>query len=78
MDSQIVPEFSNGRYDDYVRGVRENLSLEIVEAHLERSVGTRRASRDITVFRGLLIRIEMEEAFGPHTIVVEDAGGVFR
>lgn len=78
LDSQIVPEFSNGRYDDYVRGVRENLCLEIVEAHLERSVGTRRASRDITVFRGLFSRIEMEEAFGHHTIVVEDAGGVFR
>ena len=30
------------------------------------------------MFRGLFSRIEMEEAFGHHTIVVEDAGGVFR
>ena len=30
------------------------------------------------MFRGLFIGIEMEEAFGHHTIVVEDAGRVFR
>lgn len=72
--SGIIPSFDKEKTDDYVRGTYKGVQLEMVEAELEKTEGTGKNRRTVTVFNGLFIVIAAHKKFKGKTLVQQDHG----
>ena len=74
-DLDLVPYYSRADVEDSVNGSHEGLGYQLVEVRLKRRTRTRGRTRTRTVFRGLLIRIELLEEV-PEIHFARDRGGI--
>lgn len=72
--SGLIPNYDNARTEDYIKGTYHGVGLELTEAQLidERSTGKNR--RQVTVFRGIFIRLTMNKNFNGKTVIRRDGG----
>ena len=73
-ESGIIPYFNVEHLEDYVRGRYKSVGMEMLEAKLLRVTqhGSKRSTQ--TVFRGIMIQLEMNKPFHGHTILKRDYG----
>lgn len=73
--SEIIPDYSSEKSEDYVKGVYDGVGIELYESKLIKvhtdSKGKRRES---TVFGGVFILLEMNKVFKGKTFVKRDLG----
>lgn len=72
--SNIVPNFDRYNSEDYVSGKHRQIKFDFAETELARRVRTRRGSYYVTVFKGVLLLIEMPKKFSGQTYVSRDRG----
>lgn len=68
--------------EDEICGRKDPVSYSILEAKATRTEGSGKNRRTVTIFKGLIIRLDFNKNFGGHTVVVPDAeskilGGLF-
>jgi hypothetical protein len=68
--------------EDEIGGRQNVVTYSILEAHASRTEGSGKNRRKVTIFRGLIIRLDFNKNFRGHTVVVPDAeskilGGLF-
>jgi hypothetical protein len=68
--------------EDEICGKKGAVSYSILEAKATRTEGSGKNRRTVTIFKGLIIRLDFNKNFGGHTVVVPDAeskilGGLF-
>jgi hypothetical protein len=59
--------------EDEVRGRKNQVSYSIHEAKATRTEGSGKSRRTVTIFRGLIVRLDFNKNFRGHTVVVPDA-----
>ena len=64
----IVPQFTSHDYDDIFTGSYKNVNFEILEAEYEIGSGKSRQ----TVFKGVIIKLDMNKQFKSHTVIKPD------
>ncbi len=68
-ESRLIPHYTSSSFDDVFNGSWKDVSFEIIEAHY-----TRRSDKhDVTVFKGVIIRLSMNKAFSAHTVITADS-----
>lgn len=72
--SKIFPYFDNKDGDDYFSGIYQGVKTIISEEELTKTVRTKNGSHNMTVFKGIVILLEMNKKFAGQTIVLKDAG----
>jgi len=77
-NSGIIPDFRDEDREDYVRGTRHGIRLELTETKLtkERYIGKLRQT--VTVFRGMLLLLTVNKPFAGQTVLKQDQGGVLN
>ena len=68
--------------EDEIGGRRNAVTYSILEAHASRTEGSGKNRRKVTIFKGLIVRLDFNKNFQGHTVVVPDAeskilGGLF-
>lgn len=68
--------------EDEISGKRNAVGYHILEAHATRTEGSGKNRRKVTIFKGLIIRLDFNKYFNGHTVIVPDAeskilGGLF-
>lgn len=68
--------------EDEICGTKNAVGYSILEAKATRTEGSGKNRRTVTIFKGLIIRLDFNKHFGGHTVVVPDAeskilGGLF-
>jgi hypothetical protein len=68
--------------EDEVSGRKNAVAYSILEANATRTEGSGKSRRTVTIFRGLIVRLDFNKHFASHTVVVPDAeskilGGLF-
>lgn len=66
--SGVVPHFTSQYYDDIFTGSHKDVNMEIVESEFEVGSGKNRT----TVFKGVVIKLDMNKEFTSHTIIAPD------
>jgi hypothetical protein len=56
--------------EDEVAGVKNGVTYTLHEATATRTEGSGKKRREVTIFRGLIVRLDFNKHFGGHTIVV--------
>jgi len=75
----ILPSYNRETCTDHISGKVEDVSFEIIEAHLiHRSRNRKNETTDTTVFRGLLARFDFPKPFKARTLVMADRGAIFN
>lgn len=72
--SKLFGYFDKQHPDDFFEGIYKNVSIQISEEKLTKTVRTRRGRRDATVFDGIIIVLEMNKSFNGQTVVRSDWG----
>jgi hypothetical protein len=73
--SSIIPSsYERERREDYVKGAYKDVSIELFESHLTRTVGSGKSRREQTLFQGMFILLDMNKNFAGKTIVKRDQG----
>ena len=67
--SGVVPHFTSEIYDDIFAGFHKGVHMEIVESEFK----VRRGKYEGTVFKGVVIKLDMNKAFTSHTIIAPDS-----
>lgn len=73
-NSQLFPFYDNKSGDDYFHGNYQGIQTIISEELLTKKVRTKNGSHNVTVFRGVVILLEMNKKFKGKTIVLKDRG----
>lgn len=74
--SRIIPYHTSSKTEDYFEGNYKGAKLRFCEMHLEKTEGSGKNSRTVTVFRGLAIMVRLpKRKFYGQTILVRDMGG---
>jgi len=68
--------------EDEICGKKNAVGYSILEAKATRTEGSGKNRRTVTIFKGLIVRLDFNKNFGGHTVVVPDAeskilGGLF-
>ena len=66
--SGVVPHFTSESYDDIFTGSHRDVNMEIVESEFEIGSGKSRQ----TVFKGVVIKLDMNKNFTSHTVITPD------
>ena len=66
--SGVVPNFTSEDYDDIFSGSHRDVNMEIVESEFE--IGSGKSRR--TVFKGVVIKLDMNKNFTSHTVITPD------
>ncbi len=67
-ESGVVPFFTGESYDDIFYGKHKDVNIEIVESKFDVSSGKSRR----TVFKGVVIKLDMNKSFDSHTVITPD------
>ena len=67
-ESGVVPNFTSKSYDDIFTGFHKDVKMEIVESEFEIGSGNNRQ----TVFKGVVIKLDMNKNFTSHTVITPD------
>ncbi len=66
--SGVVPNFTSESYDDIFTGSHRDVNMEIVESEFDIGSGKNRR----TVFKGVIIKLDMNKNFTSHTVITPD------
>ncbi|MEM9555925.1 MAG: DUF3137 domain-containing protein [Acidobacteriota bacterium] len=72
----ILPSHDRASGEDYFSGSYKGVGLEFSEATLKEERGSGKNKRWVTVFRGVLVRLQMNKRFVGETILRRDSGSV--
>lgn len=64
----VIPKFTSNNYDDIFMGSYKDVNFEILEAEYE--IGSGKSRR--TVFKGVIIKLDMNKPFKSHTVIKPD------
>ncbi len=67
-ESGVVPNFTSESYDDIFTGSHRDVKMEVVESEFEIGSGKNRQ----TVFKGVVIKLDMNKNFTSHTVITPD------
>lgn len=70
----LLPSYTRCGFEDHFSGERLGCDFELYEAHLEQYRKTGKTSHYVTVFRGVLIRINFPRKVEGVTVITRDAG----
>ena len=70
----LVGIYNEEKWEDEIKGRRNELDFTLCEAHLEKVTGSGKEKRKRTVFRGQLLVIEYPKKFLGETVVLRDQG----
>ena len=68
-DSGVVPNFTREDYDDIFTGSHRDVRIKIIESEFEIGSGKNRR----TVFKGAIVRLDMNKNFSSHTVIAPDS-----
>ena len=72
--SRLVPDFDHAYPDDCFEGVYQGVRINVSEELLTNDVQTRQGTREVTVFRGIVVEMDMNKTFKGETIALVDSG----
>lgn len=73
-ESKIIPAHNRYKSEDHFTGVYKGVGVTLSEIHLEKRVQSGKNTRYVTVFKGLIVLINMpREKFFGHTILLQNA-----
>lgn len=67
--SGVVSNFTEEHYDDIFYGSHNDVNIEIVESKFTIGSGKNRS----TVFKGVIVKLDMNKSFASHTIITPDS-----
>lgn len=67
-ESGVVPNFTSEDYDDIFTGLHRDINMEIVESEFVTGSGKNRS----TVFKGVVVKLDMNKNFTSHTVITSD------
>ena len=70
----LIPSFNYEKNEDQIIGAYNGVAIELFESHLQRSSGTGKNRRVVTVFNGLILNLSMNKNFLGTTLVKQDRG----
>ena len=70
----LLPSYTRCAFEDHFSGERLGCDFELYEAHLEQRRSNGKSSHYVTVFRGVLIRINFPRKVEGVTVIARDAG----
>jgi len=70
----LLPSYTRLKFEDHFRGERLGCDFELYEAHLEQRHKSGKSTHYVTVFRGVLIRINFPRKVEGVTVITRDAG----
>ena len=70
----LLPSFTRCGFEDHFSGERLGCDFELYEAHLEERRSTGKSSHWVTVFRGVVIRINFPRRVEGVTVITRDKG----
>lgn len=71
--SCLIPFYEHSMYDDIFAGSYKNVNFEIIEAKYTREEGSGKNKRTVTVFDGVILKLEMNKNFSSHTVIRPDS-----
>ena len=74
IKSKIFPQYDSSTGDDLFCGVYNNTQTTIAEETLYKRVRTKNGSTNVTVFKGIVILLEIKKKFEGQTVVLKDSG----
>ncbi len=74
LKSKVFPQYDSSMGDDFFCGVYNNTKTTIAEETLYKKVRTKNGSTNVTMFKGVVILLEMKKKFKGQTVVVKDSG----
>jgi hypothetical protein len=72
--SGIIPAHDNARTEDHITGTYKGVGLELMEAYLTQTKKEGKKRKTITVFKGMIVLLDIHKRFEGHTIIVKDHG----
>lgn len=73
-DFGLLPSSDRRRFEDHFAGERDGCEFELYEAHLEQRRRSKKRTYYVTVFRGVIIRINFPRKVEGITVITRDAG----
>ncbi len=70
----LLPSYTRCAFEDHFAGARLGCDFELYEAHLEQRRSTGKSTHYVTVFRGVLIRINFPRKVEGVTVITRDLG----
>lgn len=70
----LFGDYENSEGDDFFDGAYKNTGIKVSEQKLTKTVRTRKGSRQVTVFDGIIIQLDMNKNFKGQTVVKTDRG----
>lgn len=74
VKSKVFPQFDSSIGDDFFCGIYNNTKTTISEETLYKKVRTKNGTTNVTVFKGVVIMLELNKKFDGQTVVVKDNG----
>ena len=68
-DSYAVPNFEYEIYDDIFQGSYKDVNIDIIEAKFKEIYYKRGRKRKRTVFKGVIVKLDMNKSFTGHTVI---------
>lgn len=72
--AEIIPDFTNEKNEDYVKGSYKGVDIELFESHLQKVQRSGKNTRVKTVFNGVVVNLSVHKEFKGKTIIRRDAG----
>lgn len=73
-DYGLLPGSDRQKFEDHFAGQRDGCDFELYEAHLEQRRRSKKRTYYVTVFRGVIIRINFPRKVEGLTVITRDAG----
>ncbi len=73
-DSRIFPSFDTIYADDCFEGCYQGVHIRVMEEKLKRYYRTKNGRKEVTVFEGIAVELDLKKMFSSRTIVIKDAG----
>ncbi|WP_291842937.1 DUF3137 domain-containing protein [Maricaulis sp.] len=70
----LLPSSDRRKFEDHFSGARDGCEFELYEAHLEQRRRSNKRTYYVTVFRGVIIRINFPRKVEGITVITRDAG----
>ncbi|WNO08297.1 DUF3137 domain-containing protein [Teredinibacter sp. KSP-S5-2] len=72
----LIPSYNREINEDAIYGLYKGVMLNLFESHLKNERGSGKDRREVTVFKGIVIDIDMNKPFQGKTILRKDRGKV--